>query len=157
MTVTLSADFQQRERIVFTARSRSFVNVRRALDDGPIGFTSIELLLVAFGNCSLGTLLGQPELADVPFSSVTATIEGETETDPPRLSAVRSTVRLATPEPKRLEALLPELRQRVLNCPTCNSLVATKEIAIEVTAAAPSDTAEPGEATVIACALPAPS
>jgi|GEM_PF-1259913 len=154
MTVVVNAEFQDRERIVFTARSRGYVNVRRTLDDGPIGFTSIELLLIAFGNCSLGTLLGQPELAGVPLSRVTAHIEGETEDDPPRLAALRSTIRLATPEPERLEALLPELRKRTLNCPTCNSLVATKEIAIEVTSAQPPEQSEQGESTVIACALP---
>ncbi len=44
-------------RIVFDARGRALVNVRAGRDDGPLGFSSGELLLIALGNCALGTIM----------------------------------------------------------------------------------------------------
>ena len=58
------AEYQDRQRIVFTARDRSMVNVRTLREDGPVGFNSTELLLIALANCSLGTLLNHPLLLD---------------------------------------------------------------------------------------------
>ena len=63
----IRAEFQDGKRIVFTARERSFVNVRETRDEGPIGFSSSELLLMALGNCSLGILTNHDLLKDIPL------------------------------------------------------------------------------------------
>ena len=53
----MHAGDQDRRRIAFTARNRSWVNVRETVEDGPLGCSSGELLLVALGNCRLAALL----------------------------------------------------------------------------------------------------
>lgn len=132
MSVDVRAEFQEGERIVFTARDRSTVNVRRAAADGPIGFNSIELLLIAFGNCSLGTLMGQPALAEASVGRVTAEISGEMEENPPRLVRVVSNVRIESADPAALLSKLSGLEDATGQCPVCNSIRAEKQINISV-------------------------
>ncbi len=141
MSVTVRAEFQEGERIVFTARDRSTVNVRRTAADGPIGFTSIELVMIAFGNCTLGTLMGQSALAGVPVGRVTAEITGEMDENPPRLAKLVSNVRIESEDPDRLLAKLAELEHATAHCPVCNSLNAETQINISVSPAARVDRA----------------
>jgi len=120
---TVTAEFQERKRIVFSARGRSSVNVREEIADGPIGFSSAELLLIAVANCSLGTLLGHPLLANENVRSVNATLSAEFASDPPRIASIRSVVELDV-ENAALADRVKELEGIGCTCPMCNSLSA---------------------------------
>lgn len=158
MTITLRAEFQEGERVLFTARDRSFVNVRRATGtDGPIGFTSMELLMIGFGNCTLGILMGQDAIKASPVGRVTADITAEMQPEPPRIATLDAHIRVETTDPAGLAARLSEIQAAVCRCPACNSLNADKQIRITIAGVpsfgAAATTVIEGEA--IACALPA--
>lgn len=70
--VAVRAEVQEKARVVFTSRARSTVNVIQPTGDGPLGFSSMELLLIALANCSLETLLSHPLLIDEPVYAVNA-------------------------------------------------------------------------------------
>ena len=131
MAAIVSAEFQERDRIIFRARGRSSVNVRRMLDDGPIGYTSTELLLVAVGNCSLGWLSNHPLLVDEPLRLVTARFEAEMAVDPPRVAKIVATLNFEVTNPGLLAAVT-ELEAIACTCPMCNSLTSEREIHIEI-------------------------
>jgi uncharacterized OsmC-like protein len=155
MSIAVHAEFQPGERVVFTARDRGFVNVRRATEDGPIGFTSIELLMIALGNCTLGILMGQEAMKDAAIRSVTAELAGEMEADPPRLARVVTEVRIETTEPERLLDGLGELESAVCRCPVCNSLNADRQLRITIAeAASVGPEGRMWESAGISCALP---
>lgn len=120
----VEADFQDRKRIVFTARGRSSVNVREALEDGPIGYSSTELLLIALANCQLGTLLGHELLKEADVISATAALEAGMASDPPRVASVDVDVKLVVRDPALLERRA-ELEAATCGCPMCNSVSAT--------------------------------
>ena len=107
---TMHADYQDRERIVFTSRGRSFVNVRTKLDDGPIGYSSTELLLLALGNCTLGALLNQPLLTDVGVAHAEATLDAEMVPNP------RAGASLIARAHLRRAAAAPQLRGHGRGC-----------------------------------------
>lgn len=159
MSLVVDAEFQEGERIVFSARDRSFVNVRRATgDDGPLGFNSMELLMIGWGNCTLGILMGQDPMKDLPIGRVTSHITGEMQADPPRLASLTADIRVETTEPEALAARLDELQAAVCRCPACNSLNAEKQVRISI--APPTLFGEPlpaaFEGAPISCALPTP-
>ena len=129
MPALVTAEFQDRERILFTARGRAFVNVRRGVEDGPIGFSSTELLLIAIGNCSLGHLLSHPLLQDEELGKVTATFEGEIEREPTRVARIISTFRIEVGNPALL-ALADELSEIACACPMCNSVTSEKVVTV---------------------------
>jgi len=158
MSLFVRAEFQEGERVVFSARDRSIVNVRRAsADGGPLGFTSMELLMIAFGNCTLGTLMGQDAMKEAEIGRVVADITGEMQEEPARIASLVANIRVETTDPEALAAKLPELEAAVCRCPSCNSLNADKQIRLSI--AGPSLLGQPEapaiEGNAIACALPA--
>ena len=127
----VEADFQDRKRIVFSARGRSQVNVRETLDDGPIGFSSMELLLIALGNCSLGTLLNHDLLKDVPVRRAFATLESEQARDPSRMGKIKLVIDLEVEDPSLLERQ-GTLERAADACPVGNTLKFSPEIEVEL-------------------------
>lgn len=118
---TMHADYQDRKRIVFTSRGRSFVNVRETLDDGPIGYSSTELLLLALGNCTLGALLNQPLLQDVSVARAEATLDAEMARNPARIVKIAIAIDLEV-EDGAVLAHRDELEALACACPICNTL-----------------------------------
>lgn len=127
----VTADFQDRERIVFTARGRASVNVRKQLEDGPVGYTSTELLLIALGNCSLGVLSNHPLLAEERLAVLRTELEAHLEPDPPRVVRVISNIEIVTENPELLERA-HELEEIACRCPMCNSISAEKEVRVNI-------------------------
>lgn len=139
MATTVHAEFQQRDRIIFRARGRSSVNTRRMLDDGPVGYTSTELLLIALGNCSLGWLSNHELLADEPLPLVTARIDADGATEgPPRILKIAIDIELEVTNPELL-AKAAELEMVACTCPVCNSLIAEKDVRLTVRLAQPAE------------------
>jgi uncharacterized OsmC-like protein len=118
---TVHADYQDRKRILFTSRGRAFVNARETLDDGPIGYSSTELLLIALGNCTLGALLNQPLLKDVPVSHASATLDAEMARNPSRVVKIEVEIDLEVGDASVL-ANRDELEALACTCPICNTL-----------------------------------
>lgn len=135
---TVHADYQDRKRIVFTARGRSQVNVREAADDGPIGYTSTELLLIALGNCTLGALLNQELLQDVEVLRAEATLDAEMARNPVRVVKIEVDIDLEVAD----EAVLAhraDLEALACTCPICNTLSNVEVVSrLRLTAAAPA-------------------
>lgn len=128
----VTADYQERKRIVFDARGRTQVNVREAAGDGPIGFTSTELMLIAIGNCMLGTLLAMPILAEIEIPHALASMEATMASEPPRIVRIDVDIELQS-EDAALGEIVQELEQAACNCPMCNSLTAERVVHIRVT------------------------
>lgn len=128
---SVEAEFVDRARIVFTARERAFVNVRRAVDDGPIGFSSTELLLIAIGNCSLGTLFGHPSLKDADVSNVRARLNATMAADPPRVIRIDTVITAEVTDPS-LPERFSELEAVACACPMCNSVSAEKVMTVRL-------------------------
>jgi uncharacterized OsmC-like protein len=118
---TVHADYQERKRIVFSARGRRQINVRETLEDGPVGYTSTELLLIALGNCTLGALLNQPLLEDVAVTRAEATLDAETARHPSRVVRIDVAIDLEVEDPAILEHRA-ELEALACTCPICNTL-----------------------------------
>ena len=133
----VEAEFQERKRIVFSARGRSSVNVRGSVEDGPIGYSSTELLLIALANCQLGTLLGHEILRDAEVLSATAALEAGMAPDPPRVVTVDVDVKLVVCDPALLDRRA-ELEAATCGCPMCNSVSAAINVRLSMEAAAPS-------------------
>lgn len=117
----------------FPARGRAIVNVRQEVAAGPIGFSSAELLLIAVGNCSLGTLLNHPLLAAESVRSVNATLTADFAADPPRAVAIRSVIEV------EVECASPTLADHVAELqvvagtsPSCNSLNAPVSVELRI-------------------------
>jgi uncharacterized OsmC-like protein len=127
----IEAEFQDKRRIVFTSRDRSFVNVRDMRDDGPIGFSSGELLLMALGNCSLGTLLNHEIFDDISPSKVTASLESIGEANPSRMSAINVNIEIEVDE-ESLQGREATLERIADNCPIGNTLRFTPEVEVKV-------------------------
>lgn len=118
---TVHADYQDRKRIVFTARGRTQVNDRQMVDDGPVGYSSTELLLIALGNCTLGALLNQPLLKEAPVVSAEATLEAQMAHAPTRVVRIDVVIDLVVDDPALLEER-GELEALACTCPICNTL-----------------------------------
>ncbi len=119
---TVHADYQDRKRILFTTRGgRSIVNVRETVEDGMIGYTSTELLLVALGNCTLGALLNQPLLADKVVIRAEANLDATMAQNPSRVVQIDVVIDLEVEDPALL-ANRDELEALACTCPICNTL-----------------------------------
>ncbi len=134
----VEADFYDGKRIVFTSRSRSSVNVREAGPDGPIGYSSIELLLIAFANCTLGNLTNSPLLAGAKVRAVHATLENEMALDPIRISRIRATIDLEVDDVSLL-ARREELLGAAEGCPVGNTLRFSPDIEFELRLRTPEE------------------
>lgn len=118
----MHASYQDRKRILFTGRGgRSLVNVRETVEDGMIGYTSTELLLVALGNCTLGALLNQPLLANKVVTRADADLEATMAQNPSRVVKIDVTIDLEVEDPALL-ANRDELEALSCTCPICNTL-----------------------------------
>jgi uncharacterized OsmC-like protein len=114
---------------VFDARGRSFVNVRTVRDDGPLGFSSGELLLIALGNCALGTIMESSEIEGLNINRLQMRLESEPATDPYRLPEVSLTIFLG--EGVTVSAEKERAIQRLAeNCPVANTLAAAPPIQV---------------------------
>ena len=128
---TVQADFQDGKRVVFTARGRSWVNVREVLDDGPIGFSSPELLLIALGNCALGNLVNHQLLEDVDVKSCRATLESEYAANPRRLGTIKIIIDLEVDAPD-LAVRRATLERVADSCPVGNTLRLQPQMEVEL-------------------------
>jgi len=127
----VQAEFAERRRIVFTARGRGFVNVREAVADGPIGFSSTELLLIAVGNCSLGTLFNHALLKDAAVSNIRAELRATMATEPSRVARIETFITARVSDPGLL-AHTAELEAVACACPMCNSLACEKVVSVRL-------------------------
>ncbi len=134
---TVHADYQERKRIVFTARGRTQVNVREPAEDGPVGYSSTELLLIALGNCTLGALLNQELLADVEVLRAEATLDAEMARNPARVVKIDVEIDLEVADEAILEHHA-ELEALACTCPICNTLSNVEIVSrLRLTAGAP--------------------
>ncbi len=117
----MHTEYQDRRRIIFTARGRSHVNVRETVEDGPLGYTSTELLLIVLGNCTLGALLNHDLLRDEEVVRAEATLDAEMARNPVRVSKINVQIDLEVADPSLL-ALSDELEAASCTCPICNTL-----------------------------------
>ena len=95
---TLTAEFVDRHEVRFdVAREngahRKFTNVRVPAEDGsgPVDFTSVDLLLIAVGNCTLGYLLNNGALADAEVTRAVASVEATMQDFPRQVAHIHST------------------------------------------------------------------
>jgi hypothetical protein len=68
-----------------STRGREQINVREQVNDSSIGYNSIELLLIALGNCTLDGLLNQPLLLEADVVRAEATLDAEMASNPRRV------------------------------------------------------------------------
>ncbi len=101
---TVTADYVERREIRFETRGRTFTNVRAPSPDGtgPTGYTSVELLLIAVGNCTLGHLLGSAPLDTAEVRRATASVEATMADFPRRVAHVHATVEIEVTDPALL-------------------------------------------------------
>lgn len=117
----VEAEFQERKRIVFTARERSTVNVRVEGADGQlVGYNSYELLLIALANCTLGVLMNHDSLADRSVSGLRAVLDATSARSPSRID--RIDVRLELTVDGADERLHRTLQRVADACPVGNTL-----------------------------------
>lgn len=124
------------QRVLFTARGRSVVNVRELQNDQAIGLTSTELLLVALANCSTGTLIGYEAVRNAGVVSVSSSLEADMEATPPRVRRVRARIQLEVEDPAGLDA--EELAEVAARSPMFNSINADSAFTVEINAARPN-------------------
>ena len=119
--VTAEAHPSEGRRIVFSARTRSFVNVREQREVGAIGFTSGEMLLMALGNCTLGTVMESSLVSEAAVDRMTISLDAPAVRNPTRLPAAKVVIELATDDPalKRKDAALTQLTS---TCPIANTV-----------------------------------
>lgn len=126
----VTAEFQERKRVEFESRGRTFTNSRERNEDGPVGFTSGELMMISLGNCSLGWLLDHEPLVDAEVLRATASLEPEVEQYPTRIARVTARYEVDVTDPSLLdqrEAMLDLLS----SCPMGNTL-SSVDIEIEL-------------------------
>jgi uncharacterized OsmC-like protein len=142
-TTRVEAEFQERKRIVFTARERSSVNVRvESADGGPVGYTSYELLLIALANCTLGVVMGHESLKDVEVRGCRAVIEATGARGPSRVGSID--VRVEVDVEGGNERLRETLERVADACPVGNTLKNPPQINVQlVVNQVGSDTGEP--------------
>lgn len=127
----VEADFQERKRIVFTARERSSVNVRvDSADGGPVGHTSYEMLLMALANCTLGVVMNHDSLADLPVTGCRAVIEATSARAPSRVDSI--TVRVEVDVEGGDERLQQTLERVADSCPVGNTLKNPPQINVQL-------------------------
>ncbi len=66
----VEAEFLDGKRVLFSARGRTTVNAREALPDGPIGYSSGELLLIALAGKSCGSTKMIPKTASTASKNI---------------------------------------------------------------------------------------
>lgn len=106
----LTAEFVDRHEIRFdleraSGAHRTFTNVRVPAEDGsgPVDFTSVELLLIAVGNCTLGYLLNNGALADAEVTRAVASVEATMQEFPRQVAHIHSNVEIEVTDPALME------------------------------------------------------
>ena len=127
----IEAEFQERKRIVFTARERSSVNVRvPSADGGPVGYESYELLLMALANCTLGVVMNHGSLADLPVQGLRAVVDATAARSSNRIDSINVRVEL---DVEGGDERLQETLQRVADsCPVGNTLKMPPQINVQL-------------------------
>jgi uncharacterized OsmC-like protein len=127
----VEAQFQERKRIVFTARERALTNVRvESADGGPVGYTSFELLLIALANCTLGVVLGHDSLKDVDVRDLRIVLDAVSGRAPSRVEEINVRVEL---DVDGSNDRLRETLQRVADaCPVGNTLRLPTTVNVEL-------------------------
>lgn len=128
----VEAEYQDRKRIVFTARDRAQVNVRVESGDGsgPVGYTSYELLLIALANCTLGVVMNHESLKDLHVTACTAVIEATTARAPSRVDSIN--VRIEVEAEGGDERLQQTLQRVADSCPVGNTLKMSPRLTVEL-------------------------
>ena len=127
----LEAEFLEGNRVIFSARGRSFVNARETLPDGPIGYSSGELLLIALANCSLGILTNHELMKDVPIRRCKVVLDSEGESNPSRITSISAVVELEVDEVALAERR-DTLERAINHCPVGNTLRFSPEVTIQL-------------------------
>lgn len=127
----VEAEFQERKRIVFTARERSSVNVRvESADGGPVGYTSYEMLLMALANCTLGVVMNHESLKDLPVTGCRTVIDATSARAPSRVDSI--TVRVEVDVEGGDERLQQTLERVADSCPVGNTLKNPPQINVQL-------------------------
>ena len=127
----VEAEFQERKRIVFTARERAVTNVRLpSADGGPVGYTSYELLLIALANCTLGVVMGHDSLADLPVRDCRIVLEATPGRAPSRVQEI--TVRVELDVEGGNDRLQETLKRVADACPVGNTLRLPTTVNVEL-------------------------
>lgn len=102
---TVTAEYFDRREIRFETRGRTFTNVRAPAPDGsgPTDYTSVELLMIAVGNCTLGHLLNSAPLDTAEVTRATATVEATMADFPRRVAHVHTEVEIEVTDPLLLD------------------------------------------------------
>jgi len=126
----VEAEFQERKRVLLTARERSSVNVRvESADGGPVGYTSYEMLLMALANCTLGVVMVHCSIADLPVTGCRAVLEATAARSPNRLESVSVRIEL---DVDGGDERLHQTLQRVADaCPVGNTLKMPPQINVQ--------------------------
>jgi uncharacterized OsmC-like protein len=132
--VTAEAYPKQGRQIVFNARARAFVNVREKREDGAIGFTSGEMLLMALGNCALGTVMESTLVSGAVVERMTISLDAPVVRNPTRLPAAKVVIELATDDPA-LKGKDAELTELATTCPIANTVSDAMALDIQVNVA----------------------
>ena len=127
----VEAEFQERKRIVFTARERSSVNVRvPSADGGSVGYESYEMLLMALANCTLGVVMNHSSLAELPVQGLRAVVDATAARSPNRIDSINVRVEL---DVDGGDERLQESLQRVADsCPVGNTLKMPPQINVQL-------------------------
>ena len=133
----VEADFHDRKSILFTARGRTFANSRETVDGELIGFSSMELLLIALGHCTLGVVQNHELLKDVNVTRCKATLESEGERNPSRMSSIKVVIEVEADDPS-INAHQDTLERVANSCPVGNTLKFSPKIEVELRLNAPA-------------------
>lgn len=132
---TVTADYQDRKQVVFHTRGREFINVREiAPDGGPTDFSSVELLLIALGNCTLGALLNHQLLKDEPVTRAFATLDAQMAQFPTRVEHITVAIDLEVGNPDLMQHYAA-LEVDSCTCPLCNTLAGKISTTLNMTVA----------------------
>ncbi len=135
----VEAEFLDRKRILFTTRGRAFANSRETAEGELIGFSSMELLLIALGNCTLGVVQNHELLKDVDVTRCRATLESEGAQNPGRMGSIKVVVEIDADDPS-LQARFDTLQRVADSCPVGNTLKISPKIEVELRLNTPAAT-----------------
>ena len=128
---TATIDFKDGLLVEFSARGRNFANDRAKSDDGPVGFNSGELILLALSNCALGVLCEDERMQSTNIRRVTVNSRSEVAQDPTRIVKLSLGIDIETDDGGEYLSVT-DLTNIALNCPVANSLRQPPVIDIDI-------------------------
>ena len=124
----LNAEFVDRHEIRFdieraNGARRAMTNVRAPAEDGSgaVDYTSVELLMIAVGNCTLGWLMNSEPLASAEVTRAVANVEATMQDFPRKVAHIHSTVEIEVTDPALLERRM-EVEGGACGGPMCAAL-----------------------------------